>query len=337
MSVNPPAISIILPFYNNGREFNDAILSIVNQSFTDWELLLVNNNACDEALKIASQWIESDHRIKMISEPQQGIAFALNTGLKNAAGRLIARMDADDYSFPERLLKQAAFLDINPDIDVVATQCEFSSTLEKNEGYRLFTNWQNGIITSEQHFLNRFVESPIAHPSVMFRKDLIAKYGLYDTGNVPEDYELWLRWMDKGVKFHKIGTPLLRWNDHIDRLSRNHENYSKESFFTVKCRYMANWIKREINSDKKIVVCGSSKIIRKRADLLAQFGVNIFGFTDVKPSRNRSINFIHYADIKQPADWFIINFISKRGIGQAIRKHFLNLGFAEGRDFVLGG
>lgn len=332
-----PEVSVILPFYKNGVELDAAISSIAGQSFSGWELLLVNNNASDEACRIAEQWIKADQRIKIVFEPMQGIAFALNAGLKHATSGLIARMDADDLSYPGRLKLQVDFLNQHPGIDVIATQTDFASTLPKSEGYELFIRWQNSIISPEEHMLSRFIESPLAHPTVMFRKKLIEEYGFYDTGEVPEDYELWLRWMDRGVRFHKIPAPLVQWNDHSRRLSRNHENYSKEAFFTVKCKYMAAWIKREIDPHKKIVICGSSKIIRKRADLLAGFGVDIFGYTDVKPSRNRNINFIPYTQLTDPEKWLIINFISKRGVGKAIRTHFQKLGFADGRDFIAGG
>lgn len=332
-----PKVSILLPFFDNGIELDTAIRSIVCQTFAGWELLLISNNACDEALRIARRWMEKDNRIKILHEPQQGIAFALNTGLKQAQGELIARMDADDLSHPERLAMQAAYLDHHHEIDVVATQTEFASSLPKSEGYELFTRWQNNIITPEEHFLKRFVESPIAHPTVMFRRKLLDTHGLYNTANVPEDYELWLRWMDRRVSFYKIPVPLLQWNDHSERLSRNHDNYSKEAFFNIKCCYMAKWIKREVSPQKKIVICGASKIIRKRADLLAGFGIEIFGYTDVKHSRNRSINFIPYSQLTDPGKWLIINFISKRGVGKAIRIHFQHLGFSEGSDFIAGG
>ncbi len=332
-----PKVSMLLPFFDNGIELDAAIHSIVKQTFTDWELLLISNNACGEAMQITRKWMEADVRIKILHEVRQGIAFALNTGLQHAAGELIARMDADDLSRPERLALQVDYLDQHHDIDVVATQTEFASTLPKSEGYELFTRWQNSIITPKDHFLKRFVESPVAHPTVMFRRKLIEAHGLYETGNVPEDYELWLRWMERGVRLYKLPIPLLLWNDHSERLSRVHDNYSKEAFFTIKCRYMADWIKREVNPEKKVVICGASKIIRKRAELLAGFGIEIFGYTDVKPSRNRNINFIPYPQLTDPSKWLIINFISKRGVGRAIRTHFQQLGFAEGSDFIAGG
>jgi glycosyltransferase involved in cell wall biosynthesis len=335
--VEQPLVSVILPFYHAEETLAVAIDSIINQSLTRWELLIINNNANEKSVSIAEQFALKDTRIRMIHEAKQGIAFALNTGIKASHAELIARMDADDVSHPDRLKSQTEFLNHYPDIDVVSCQTVFRSTVENNLGYQLYVEWQNSIVTPEEHALNRFVESPLAHPTVMFRKSLIEKYGMYDTGNVPEDYELWLRWMDKGVRFFKIPEPLLQWNDHHQRLSRVDEHYKKEAFFKVKCFYLAKWAARNVDKNKKIVVCGSSNTCRKRAQLLEANGLNIYGFTDVKISRNKNIRFIPIDELSQPGNWFLINMITKRGVGPSIRKYFTALGFHEGKDFILAG
>lgn len=331
-----PAISIILPFFENGPELEYAIQSILNQCFGQFELFLVNNNASAGANQIAVRMAQIDTRIKLLHESRQGIAFALNCGIEQARGEYIARMDADDISHPQRLEKQLGYLRQNPAVSVVSSQTAFHSVIESAQGYKLFVDWQNSIITPEQHALARFKESPIAHPTVMFRRQLIDQYGPYSTAELPEDYELWLRWLNRGVQFYKLPEKLLTWNDHPERLSRKHDNYSKEAFFVTKCRYMAAWLKETLPPDKKVVVCGASKIGRKRGDLLQSLGVEVFGYTDVKERRNRQINFIPIDHLHNPAEWFLINFIGKRGVGEAIKKHFSALGFVEGKDFILG-
>ncbi len=332
---NQPKVTVILPFFNSGEELDMAIQSIVDQTYTNWTLILVSNNGDETGLDIANRWRADDERIVQIEETQQGISFALNTGLRHTNSEYIARMDADDLSHPERLAQQVAFLDNNPDIDVVSTQTTFDTQISGSTGYSLFVDWQNSIITPDEHALSRFIESPLAHPTVMFRKSLTDKYGFYDTGRVPEDYELWLRWLDEDVKFHKLPSQLLTWTDHPSRLSRNHDNYCKEAFFTIKCHYLAKWIKHNVPSNKKIIVCGSSRTGRKRADLLKELGVNVFGFTDVKKRPNRQVNFVPYQQITDPEPWFLINFIGRRGVGEAIRQHFAKLGFKEGKDLIL--
>jgi len=330
------AVTVLLPFYKVGQEFDAAIESVVRQSYPFWELLLISNNGSDEGLEIAGRWVASEKRVRLVEEPQQGIAIALNRGLELCCTPYIARMDADDISHPERLKLQVDFLERNPDIGVVSSQASFRSDIPGSEGFSLFVDWQNSIITPVEHELYRFIESPLAHPTVMFRHALIDQFGLYSTGSVPEDYELWLRWMDQGVKFHKIPQKLLVWTDHSERLTRTHENYSREAFFTIKCDYLARWILRNVAADKRVVVCGSSRIGRKRATLLEDFGVDVYGFTDVKKRPNRQVRFIMLKELTDPTPWFLVNFIARRGVGQEIRQHFTALGFVEGKDFIMG-
>lgn len=328
-------ISVILPFVDEEDRLKVSIQSILNQTYTDFELLLIANNAKSGSLEIATQLEQADDRVKLIYEQQQGIAHALNTGLAHAQGKWIARMDADDEALSQRFEKQVEVLQNMPEISVISAQTSFASDLDSAEGYRLFTEWQNEIIAPSDHFLSRFVESPLAHPTVMFHSELIDKYGNYHTGALPEDYELWLRWMDEEVKFYKIPEPLLIWNDHASRLSRNNENYAKEAFFTLKIDYLARWIKANVADSKQIVVCGASKIGRKRAALLETYGVKVDAFTDVKFRANQQIRFIPIQEIQHPESYFLINFIGKRGVGTSIKEHFTKLGFVEGKDFIL--
>ena len=102
--------------------------------------------------------------------------------------------------------------------------------------------WTNGLLTHEEIALARFVESPLAHPSVMFRRSLVERWGGYAEGAFPEDYELWLRWLDAGVRMEKLADPLLIWNDSPTRLSRRDPRYAAEAFYRVKARYLARWL-----------------------------------------------------------------------------------------------
>lgn len=331
------AVTVILPFYQVGDELDTAIRSIVNQTFSAWELLLISNNGSKTGIEIASKWVHLDKRIRLVYEARQGISYALNTGLHHSHTHYVARMDADDMALPDRLEKQLGFLDTHPGVGVVSCQTSYASNIPGSEGYSLFVDWQNSIVTADDHARLRFIESPIAHPTVMFRKELIDCYGPYNTGAIPEDYELWLRWMDQEVRFYKLPEKLLVWNDHLTRLSRVHENYSREAFYQVKCHYLAKWMKQHVSPEKKVVVGGSSRIGRKRAAMLEEGGVQVYGFTDVKKRPNRQVRFVPINQLTDPDSWFLVNFIARRGVGDSIRAHFTALGFVEGRDFVLAG
>ena len=199
--VNYPAVSVVLPFYRPGKKLDEAVQSIVDQDLKDWEMVLVNNNACNISEEIALKWACNDCRIRVVHENAQSVAHAMNAGLKHARAGLVARMDADDVSLPGRLRKQVDYLNENLDADVVSAQTIFSSDIKESRGFSVYVDWQNSLITHKEHYLSRFIESPLAQPTVMFRKKLIGLYGYYNTGDLPEDYEMWLRWFEKGVRF----------------------------------------------------------------------------------------------------------------------------------------
>ena len=130
---------------------------------------------------------------------------ALNQGLEESTSELIARMDSDDEMHPARLLEQVSFLDNRDDIGLVATMVKHVPSGDHDtRGHQNYVNWTNTIISSRDISTNRFIESPFAHPSVMFRKELISRYGGYQNGDFPEDYELWLRLLRNNVKMEKI-------------------------------------------------------------------------------------------------------------------------------------
>jgi glycosyltransferase involved in cell wall biosynthesis len=111
-------ISVILPFFRPGKLLATAIESILNQTYPNLELLLINNNADVQSAEIANDFSLKDSRIRILYEKEQGIAFALNKGLSKIRGEIIARMDADDVSFPQRLEKQLIYLKNHPETEV---------------------------------------------------------------------------------------------------------------------------------------------------------------------------------------------------------------------------
>ncbi len=327
-------ISILLPFHNADRTLDAAIQSMIGQTFTDHELLLIDNASTDASTAIAGCWAARDKRVKAITEPAIGIAHALNTGLRHATGTYIARMDADDTSHPERLAKQVEYLDAHPAIGVLGTRTRFATTVEKSSGMRWFTHWQNAITAPHEHYLKRFVDAPLAHPTVLYRRELVERYGGYNTDPLPEDHELWLRWMDAGVRFAKLPEELLTWNDHEGRLSRTHPNYSTEAFFTTKAKWLAKWMRRKLNG-RPVIIAGTSNLCLARARLLEAEGIPLSAFTDVRPREVHGHPFIPHDALPPSGEAFIISFISQRGTGDRIAQFLAGRGLVEGADFVL--
>jgi glycosyltransferase involved in cell wall biosynthesis len=331
-----PLVSIVLPFTNEKELLKEAVDSLIAQSFSDFELLLVDNSDDEKTRSIASAY--SDERIIRLNEPTRGIAFALNTGIRHARGTYIARMDADDIAHPRRLEFQLNYLEEHAQIGAVACRTGLFPATEDNEGFRLFVLWQNSLLSPADHYINRFIESPVAHPSMMFRKKLIEQLGYYSTDEVPEDYELWLRWMDNQIPIAKLEDELLHWRDREIRLSRTGSCYSEESFFEVKARYLKSHLeKNNISENKEIIVCGGSKNNRWKIEVLKKHGIIVNAVTDVVSRNTAPLPFIPAEKLHEKKDVFIINLISKRDVRESIRRFLQSCGYTELEDFIMAG
>ena len=339
-------VSVLLPFrfqtpkrigegVNASTTLDAAIRSIAEQSSREWELLLINNASTDESASIAHDWSRRNTRIRVINEPTIGIAHALNTGLEHATAPLIARMDADDIAHPERLARQVAFMNEHPEVGVLGTRTCFETTVEKSSGMAWFVNWQNGILSPHEHYMKRFVDAPVAHPTVVFRRELIQHFGGYSTEPLPEDHELWLRWMHHGVRFAKLPEELLTWHDHPKRLSRTHANYSVDAFFTTKAKWIAAWYERKFLDNRPVIIAGTSGLCRDRAAKLEAQGMRIHAFTDVKKREVPGYVFIPHDQLPTSGEALIISFISQRGTGDRIAAYLASRGLVEGEDFIL--
>jgi glycosyltransferase involved in cell wall biosynthesis len=333
-TVARPEVGIILPFTKETTWLREAIESILQQTFQSFELILVSSQASDEALRIASHYATQDQRIRMVESNVPGIAPALNTGLAHTESPFIARMDADDRAHPLRLQKQIHFLNHHPEIAVVSCQTSIHPDTETGEGMRAFMEWQNRIIDPDDHFRNRFVESPIAHPTVVFRRELISLYGEYSNNGIPEDYELWLRWMSMGVHIHKLNEPLIEWRDHPERLSRTGTDYARDKFFRLKVHYLVPHLK-SILHNRRLILCGAGRQIRKQALELEQAGIPIGGFTDVIARNTDNKTFIPAQQIHPTDGNYYLSLVSSRGKSEELRTFLSGKGLNELEDFTL--
>jgi len=333
-----PLVSVVMPARNAAATVARAVASLQGQTFRDWELVALDDGSKDATRFILIEMAQLDPRIRVL-RTKAGIAGALNAGIAAATGEFIARMDADDEMMPERLAKQVAFLQANPDVGVVGSRVEFGGDPAKAAGYALHVEWVNSLLTSEEITLNRFVESPFAHPSVMFRRHLVDDHGNYRDGDFPEDYELWLRWMDVNVKMAKLPDTLLTWHDLPDRASRTDPRYSPEAFYKLKAFWLAEWLKREIEPPRTIWIWGAGRPTRLRAAHLAEHGVKIAGYIDIDEKKTGrkvgGVPVVAPQDLPPREQNFVLGYVGTRGAREIIRGRLLGTGRHEGRDFLM--
>lgn len=334
--MNSAMISIVMPLRDAAATVRHTLESIVEQTLRDWELVAVDDGSVDDTAEIVRTFARADSRIRLISTPQQGIARALQDGCEAAAGGWIARMDGDDWMHPERLAAQREFSRENPQLDVISCQVRYGGDAP---GYAAHVGWLNRLLTPEEISLRRFVEAPVAHPSVLFRRNLIDKHGGYRDGGFPEDYELWLRWLEAGACFGKVPRELIVWNDPPDRLSRTDPRYSVGNFYQMKCGYLARWLRANVDPARELWLWGAGRVTRRRFDALEQAGLRFEGFIDVdakKANRHRDGCQVVMAEaLPQRERAFVIVGVGNRGARDLTTAHITAHGLIEGRDFLL--
>jgi len=188
-----PRVTVIMPVYNAERYVSEAIDSILTQTFTDFEFIIIDDGSTDGSPDIIGQY--EDKRIRFIRKPRnEGLVSALNLGIELALGEYIARMDADDIALPERLEKQVAFLDSHPDVVVVGTKAWRIDPAGKIiESMISVTRWE------DVHRYLRSGANRLIHSSVMMRTEIVRKIGGYrEQFPHAEDIDLWLRILEHG-------------------------------------------------------------------------------------------------------------------------------------------
>lgn len=339
MQMPAPEVTVLIPVFNAAAAALRAIDSIRRQTLREWELIVVDDGSTDQTPEALRRIAAVEPRLRVISIPHGGIVAALNAGLAAARAPLVARMDADDESHPDRLAAQVSFLRERPEVGLAGCLVEFGGDRQRQAGYARHVDWINSLQSSADIALNRFVESPFPHPSVMFRRALARQHGAYRHGLFPEDYELWLRWIEAGVVTAKVPRVLVTWNDSPNRLSRVDPRYDPEAFYHCKAGFLARWLHRHVEPHRRILVWGAGRPTRRRAELLAGFGVNITGYIDIDPRKiGRAFSgrrVLGPDQVPAPAGCFVLGYVAKRQARELTRARLASLGFVEGRDFLM--
>lgn len=244
-------------------------------------------------------------------------------------------MDADDEALPEKIELQKKHLDTNPSAGAVACMVEHVPLHNDPGGFRRFVDWNNSIVTSEEISLNRFIELPLVNPTLMWRKEISEKHGLYREGNFPEDYEMILRWLDSDVRIDKIDRIMLKWYDSLSRLTRTDKKYRDRSFFKIKSIYLEKWLGKNNPFHPIVSVWGASRISRRRARLLEDLGIEIEFYIDTKKTRQIDKQIVYYEDLPETGEMFILSYIRQLDNRDRIRRFLIEKGYREGENFMM--
>ncbi len=262
-SMQPSLISIITPFKNTAAYLEDCINSILKQSYTNWELLFVDDHSTDDSYKIVESFAATDSRIQLFKNKGSGIIDALQLAFKHSKGRFITRMDSDDIMLPNKLEVLVTNLINAGEKHVAIGLVEYFSDTGVGEGYKSYETWLNNLTKAGTNYNEIYKECVIPSPCWMvYRTDFIACDG-FNPKIYPEDYDLTFRFYKNNIKCIPCDIMLHKWRDYDTRTSRTHVHYSKNHFTELKINHFLNI---DYNKNKTLTIWGAGtkgKIIAK--------------------------------------------------------------------------
>ena len=333
-----PKISILLPMRNAAATLLACLRSIQRQSEPNWQCIMVDDGSQDDSADRARWFTERDPRFHLIEIAPHGLVEALNSGLPHCRGPFIARMDADDIMHRHRLVMQVQALETHASLAAVGCHVRLFPRRHLRDGRLAYERWLNRMTSARRIREDAFVECPIAHPTLMIRRNVLLAFGYRDCG-WPEDYDLMLRLLTHGYAIGMVPKRLLSWRDHPNRLSRTSQIYSIERFTACKAAFLSTSF---LAATDTYILWGYGSTGKALRRALAQHGKHLASIVELHPRRLGKI--IHQAPVIPPealvAAWVqtprppVVVSVAGERAREDIRAAMQAMGFQELRDFV---
>jgi glycosyltransferase involved in cell wall biosynthesis len=333
-------VSVLLPVRDAGPFLDACLDSLAAQTLADHEVVAVDDGSKDGSGATLQDRARADARLRVFCTPPRGLVAALSLALGEARAPLVARMDADDVAHPERLALQAARLDADAAVDVLGCRVERLPVPGggPGEGMRAHVEWLNSLLDHEAMARDRFVESPIVHPSVAMRTATLRSLGGWRELDGPEDYDLWLRAFEAGLRFAKLERTLLAWRDAPGRLTRTDPRYAPDRFFALK---LAALRRGPLAGLRATVVWGAGPIGKAWARALLAAGHPVAAFAEVNPRKiggrvygTPVLGAEEAAQLRGPLH---LAAVGQRGARDRIRAFAVGRGLVDGVDLIAVG
>jgi len=329
-----PIVSVLIPARDAAATLPACLRSVERQRFAAWECVIVDDGSSDATLACAREFAARDRRFVVVATAAAGLVAALNTGLARCRGALVARMDADDVMHRDRLAAQVAALRGERRLVAVGCHVRLFPRAGLTAGRRAYERWLNGIDSAERVRAEAFVECPVAHPTLMLRREALAA-GYYDQG-WPEDYDLVLRLLAEGREIGVVPRRLLAWRDGPRRLSRSDATYGLDRFTACKAAFLARGF---LARAERYVLWGYGDTGRALRRALAGHGKLPSHVVELHPGRLGNV--IHGAPViaperlREPACRRpVVVSVAGEGPRRQIRDALGRMGYDELRDYV---
>ena len=326
-----PLVSVVMPVFNAGVYLQEALESILCQSYERLELILIDDHSSDDAIPALDR---SDPRLTIHKSAGDGVVSAFNTGLALCQGDYIARMDGDDVSLPHRLEVQLDYLAQHPDIAIAGCCVEIFSKEGIQGGFKRYETWLNSVRTPLQIHNQIFVESPMPNPGSLFRRNALEQLGGYREMEWAEDYDLYLRADVAGMQMGKPEQVLLRWREHETRLTHRDELYSRVQFQRAKAHFLVH----HRLQGQSVIIWGAGPTGRLIHDLIVAEGGVIEGFIEVHPrrigGRKRGLPVWSMEKIKEVNPGMVLVAVGAAGAREEIAGFMCENNRFEGKDYL---
>ncbi|GAB1857777.1 glycosyltransferase [Flavobacteriaceae bacterium MHTCC 0001] len=232
-----PLVSILTPFKNTEPFLGECITSILKQTYTNWELLIVDDHSSDSSYEIVTAFAKKDHRIKLLKNTGNGIIEALKLAYKNSSGKLITRMDSDDVMMPNKLEVLKNNLLTYGKKHVATGLVTYFNKNGVGPGYKSYEAWLNGLTITGENYTEIYKECVIPSPCWMIYKEDLDTCGAFNFDIYPEDYDLTFRFYKNGYTCIPCDTMIHKWRDYDTRTSRTHVHYAQNHFTALKVHH----------------------------------------------------------------------------------------------------
>lgn len=251
-----PLVSILTPFKNSSRYLPECIDSILNQTYTNWELIIVDDNSTDDSFEVVKSLSDKDNRIKLLKNSGSGIIEALRMAFKHSNGSFITRMDSDDIMTPNKLEVLLEGLEKYGKSHVAVGLVKYFSSTGINDGYAKYEVWLNNLTKQGINFSEIYKECVIPSPCWMIHRDDLIACDAFNPDDYPEDYDLTFRFYKHGLKCIPCDDVLHEWRDYRTRTSRTHEHYAANHFIDLKLRY---FLELHYDNNRPLAIWGAGE------------------------------------------------------------------------------
>jgi glycosyltransferase involved in cell wall biosynthesis len=334
--MDAPLVSVLMPVRNAEATLEAALESVTAQTLGRWELVAIDDGSTDRSLEILSGAAARDPRIRLVARPPRGIVASLNEGLQLARAGLVARLDADDLCLPERLERQVAHAARHPDQVVIGCHVACFPRERVRPGMAHYEAWLNGLVEPLDIAREIFVESPLAHPSALMRREPVLALGGYRDGPFPEDYDLWLRVHASGHAIGKVPEVLVLWREGEGRLTRTDPRYSPLAFQRLKAEHLARGF---LLGQARVQIWGAGRDGKTWRPALLAHGLEVARFYDVDPRKiggrvGREVPVLAFSEIPRHRDEKLLCAVGVKGARAEMRAALVQMSLVEGADYL---